>query len=69
VGQGPANVTTSTRVIGVVMPNDNSQVAKADDWKPYRVSVRSIEGLTGLNFLSDVAQATQNTIETRVDTQ
>ena len=69
VGQGPANVTTSTRVIGVVMPNDNGQVAKADDWKPYRVSVRSIEALTGLNFLSDVALATQNTIETRVDNQ
>lgn len=69
VGQGPANVTTNTRLIGVVMPNDNSQIAKADDWKPYRVSVRSIETLSGLNFLSDVAQTTQDTIETRVDAQ
>ncbi len=69
VGQGPADVTTSTRLIGIVMPNDDSQIAKADDWKPYRVSVRSIESLSGLNFLSDVAQATQDTIETRVDNQ
>ena len=36
----PANVTTSTRVIGLVIPNNNSEVAKADDWKPCRVSVR-----------------------------
>lgn len=67
VGQGPSNVTTSTRVISIVIPNDDSQVAKADDWKPYRVSARSIESLTGLDFLSDVATATQNVIETRVD--
>ena len=67
VGQGPANVTTATRVISIVIPNNNSDVAKADDWKPYRVSARSIEALTGLNFLSDVAVATQNVIETRVD--
>jgi hypothetical protein len=29
--------------------------------------VRSIEGLTSLNFLSDVAQSTQDVVETRVD--
>jgi len=69
VGQGPANVTTSTRLIGIVIPNNNSQVAKADDWKPYRVSVRSIEALTGLNFLSDVSRAVQDVIEPRVDNQ
>jgi endonuclease G len=67
VSQGAANVTTSTRIISIVIPNDNSQVAKADDWKSYRVSARSIESVTGLNFLSDVAQSTQDTIETRVD--
>lgn len=69
VGQGPANVTSSTRLISIVIPNDNSQVAKADDWKPYRVSARSIEALTGLDFLSDVARSTQDVIETRVDAQ
>ena len=68
-GQGPANVTVNTRLIAIVIPNDNGQVAKSDDWKPYRVSVRSIESLTNLDFLSDVARSTQDTIETRVDTQ
>ena len=67
VGQGPADVTTSTRLIGIVIPNNDSEVAKADDWKPYRVSVRSIEVLTGLNFLSDVSSAVQDVIEPRVD--
>jgi endonuclease G len=67
VGQGPTNVTTSTRLIGIVIPNNNTQVAKADDWKPYRVSVRSIEALTGLDFLSDVSGSVQDVIEPRVD--
>ncbi len=67
VGQGPTNVTASTRIISIVIPNDNSQVAKADDWKPYRVSARSNQSITGLNFLADVAQGTQDTVETRVD--
>jgi endonuclease G len=65
--QGAANVTSNTRIISIVIPNNNSEVAKADDWKSYRVSARSIESVTGLNFLSDVAQSTQDTIETRVD--
>jgi endonuclease G len=69
VGQGPSNVTSSTRLIGIVIPNNNSEVAKADDWKPFRVSVRSIEALTGLDFLSDVSSAVQDVIEPRVDNQ
>jgi len=68
VGQGPANVTTSTRVIAVIMPNNNTQVLKTDDWKPYRTTVRAIEAATGLNIMSDVAQGVQDVIETRVDT-
>jgi len=67
VSHGAANVTTNTRIISIVVPNDNGQVAKTDDWKSYRVSARSIESITGLNLLSDVAQVTQDTIETRVD--
>ena len=68
-GDGPADVTKSTRVIGVVMPNDDSQISMSDDWKPFRVSVRSIESLTSLNFLSDVPQDVQDVVETRVDNQ
>lgn len=69
VGQGPADVTTSTRVIAVVMPNDDSQISKAADWKPYRVSARSVETLSGLNFNADVPQSIQDVIENRVDNQ
>src|SRR5262249_10997142 len=44
---GPADVTNSTRVISVLMPNDDSNISMSDDWKDYRVSVDDIEGLTG----------------------
>ena len=67
-GQGPANVTTSTRVIAVVMPNSDSKISKSADWHNYRVTARSIEQQTGLNFMADVTQSVQDVIETRVDT-
>jgi endonuclease G len=69
VGDGPSDVTDSTRVIAVVMPNDNSQISTSDSWQEYRVSVRSIESATGFDFLSDVDPAVQDVVETRVDTQ
>src|SRR5262249_40188506 len=68
-GQGAAAVTTSTRVIAVAMPNDDSKIWLSGDWKPYRVSVRTIEQLTGFNFLSDVEPAVQDVIENQVDSQ
>jgi len=67
-GQGPANVTTATRVIAVIMPNDNAKIAKSADWHNYRVTTRTIEQQTGLNIMSDVAQSVQDVIETKVDT-
>lgn len=68
VGQGPANVTTSTRVIAVIMPNSDSKISKSDDWHNFRVTTRAIEQATGLNIMSDVAQSVQDVIETKVDT-
>jgi endonuclease G len=67
VGQGPQNVTTNTRVIAVLMPNENSQISKTADWHSFRVSVDQIEALTGDDFLSDVDPAVQAVIEARVD--
>jgi endonuclease G len=64
---GPSAVTTSTRVIGVIMPNRDSQISPSNTWQQYRVSVRSIESLTHFNFLSDVSQSVQDVVETRVD--
>ena len=69
VGQGTSAVTTSTRVIGVLMPNENTQIGKFDDWHNFRVSVDVIEAQTGYDFLSDVDPAVQAVVEARVDTQ
>jgi endonuclease G len=68
-GQGPADVTTSTRVIGVLMPNDNALIPMNANWKDYRVSVDMIEAMTGYDFLSDVSPAVQAVVEARVDNQ
>lgn len=65
--QGAADVTSSTRVIGVLMPNDDSQISRSADWRSFRVSVDQIEALTGQDLLSDVAPAVQSVIEARVD--
>ncbi|WP_434381978.1 DNA/RNA non-specific endonuclease [Melittangium boletus] len=67
-GQGPTNVTTSTRVIAVVMPNSDSKISRSANWQDYRVTARAIEQQTGLNFMADVSQGVQDVIETRVDT-
>jgi endonuclease G, mitochondrial len=69
VGQGPTNVTTSTRVIAVMMPNSNSLIGLNDPWRNFRVSVDAIEAATGDNFLADVDPAIQAVIEARVDNQ
>ncbi len=60
-------VTTSTRVIAVNMPNDAG--IRSVDWRTYRVSVDSIEALTGFDFLSNVPTSIQSVIEAQVDNQ
>jgi endonuclease G len=69
VGQGVASVTTSTRVIAVMMPNSNALIGMTDPWRNFRVSVDAIEAATGDDFLSDVDPAVQAVIEARVDNQ
>lgn len=65
--QGADDVTSATRVIAVVVPNDDARVAQSADWETFRTSVRDIERQTGLDLLSDVAPAVQDAVETRVD--
>ena len=67
VGQGAHEVTAQTRVIAINIPNDDAQVSLAADWKSYRVSARSIEAATGLDFNADVGKQVQDVIETKVD--
>jgi endonuclease G len=69
VGQGVSAVTTSTRVISVMMPNEDAQISQTADWHTFRVSVDAIEAATGYDFLSDVPTAVQAVIEARVDNQ
>lgn len=60
-----ARVTTSTRVIAVVMPN--TQGIRTNNWQQYRVSVDEVEQLTGYNFFSNVPSNIQAVIESVVD--
>jgi endonuclease G len=60
-----ARVSTSTRVIAVDTPNDNSL---STDWGTYRTTVSAIESATGFNLLSSISAATQKVVEGRVDT-
>jgi endonuclease G len=69
VGQGTSAVTTTTRVIGVLMPNENALIDISADWHMFRVSVDTIEAQTGYDFLSDVPPAVQAVVEARVDNQ
>jgi endonuclease G len=66
-GLGVSAVTSSTRVIGVLIPNDDGEVSASDDWKSFRVAPRDIEQLTGLDFLADVPQSVQDVVENHVD--
>lgn len=60
-----SRITSSTRVIAVLMPND--QTCSSHPWDYYRVSVDSLEALTGYDFISSVSTSIQSVIESRVD--
>ncbi len=62
-----SRVTTSTRVIGVWMPNSDGQISRTANWKSYRVSVDYIESRIGYDFLSNVSSSIQSVIEARTD--
>jgi len=67
-GNGDLNrISTDTRVIAVLIPNDNNVVSMSSPWRNYRVSVDEIESLTGYDFLSNVSTSIQAEIEAKVD--
>jgi len=57
-------ISTSTRVIAVVMPNNQTLNT---DWRTHRVKVDDIELLTGYDFLTNVSSTIQDVIEAKVD--
>jgi endonuclease G len=61
-------VYKTTRVIAVIMPNNNN-IGQNTPWRNFRTSVDRVEGLTGLNFFSNVRPMVQNLIERKIDTQ
>ncbi|MBT9393207.1 DNA/RNA non-specific endonuclease [Hymenobacter sp. NST-14] len=60
----PSRVTSSTRVIAIDTPNDNSLNTS---WGTYRTTVDAIEAATGYNLLSNVSNAVQSVVEARID--
>jgi endonuclease G, mitochondrial len=60
-----ARVTSSTRVIAVDVPND--QTVDAKNWGNFRVSVDALEASTGFDFLSNVSASVQAAVESKVD--
>ena len=60
-----ARVSSSTRIIAIDTPNENSLNTS---WGTYRTSVDAIEAAAGLDILSAVPIAIQQAVEARVDT-
>lgn len=60
-----SRISTSTRVIAVDTPNSYNSTSQT--WGNYRTTVDAIEAATGLNLLSNIPTAIQNTLEATVD--
>jgi endonuclease G len=60
-------INTRTRVIAVLMPNEESQSVENARWTQYVTSVAQLERATGYNFLSALPASVQNTLEQKID--
>ncbi|MBX7221322.1 MAG: DNA/RNA non-specific endonuclease [Blastocatellia bacterium] len=58
-------INSSTRVIAVLMPNEEG--IRDDDWQSFRTTVRKIEGETGYDLLSALPKGIQDALETKTD--
>jgi endonuclease G, mitochondrial len=58
-------ITSSTRVIAVILPNQ--QGIKDQDWRSFRTSVDAVEALTGYDFLSNLPVEIQVVLEAQID--
>lgn len=57
------SITDSTEVIAVIMPNFAG--VRNEKWHNYLTTIRRIETSTGYNFLSNLSEELQNSIENR----
>jgi endonuclease G len=60
------NIGAGTRVIAVVMPNDNAAIGH--DWAKYRTSAGEIERQTGLHFFDRLPGNVAKALRGKVDT-
>lgn len=60
-----SRVTTSTRTIGIIMPNRQGIIS--DPWQKYLSTIDQVEAITGYDFFSNVPVATQTVIESSLD--
>lgn len=58
-------ITTTTRVIAIDVPNN--QTVNQKSWDTYRTSVDALEKITGYDFLSLVPTSIQSAIESKID--
>jgi endonuclease G len=65
IGEGDVSrVTSATRTIAVIMPNQNTINS---DWHTYLTTVDAVEALTGYDFFANVPDIIENSIEAGTD--
>jgi endonuclease G, mitochondrial len=64
-GQEPT-IDQNTRLIAVVMPNDNTV---GEDWTEYRTSVRDVEQLTGYKFFARIDENVLGPLKEVIDNE
>lgn len=62
-GESIESITDSTEVIAVMMPNFAG--VRNEKWQSYLTTIRRIENSTGYNFLSNLSDGLQQTIENK----
>jgi len=60
-----AKITSSTRVITVIMPNDNNAVG--EEWAKFRTSPAEVEAQTGLKFFDRLSDSVAQVLRQKVD--
>jgi endonuclease G, mitochondrial len=61
-------LSKTTRVISVAMPNSES-IGRSTPWRSFRVTVKSIEALTGDDFFSNVRPQVRRILKQKIDQQ
>lgn len=60
-------IDAQTRVVAVLMPNEDGPEIAGGKWSDYFTSVDKIEELTGYDFLSNLPKPLQDALEAQVD--